>query len=166
MLDSLWPQTQEFIDAVCNELAALPPRPAYYPGSAARHAAFAAAYPNARVLQPPSSASVPPATPPGYLPWLVAELDEEAAAKQPHALQVRVFVCVCMRVCVCACVCVCVCVHACVCAFARVCLHPRACAQLRARVTPCRSNPLPPASPSFGLPATCWMTASPLQTSA
>ena len=95
MLDSSWTQAQEFVDAVCNELSQLPPRPSYYPGSQQRHAAFAAAYPSARVLQPTSSSSAasstPPVTPTGYLPWIVAELDEDSAAKQPHALQVEAF---------------------------------------------------------------------------
>jgi acyl-CoA reductase-like NAD-dependent aldehyde dehydrogenase len=87
MLDREWPQAQEFVDAVCNELSLLPPRPSYYPGCAARYNAYKAAYPDAHVVKPASTNTAPAA----YLPWLVADLDEEHAARQPHALQVEAF---------------------------------------------------------------------------
>lgn len=87
LLDEKWPQAQEFIDAVVNELSTvLPPRISYYPGAEARYNAFKAAYPDAQVVPPKRCAA-----PPGFLPWLVADLDEEKAAKQPHALQVEAF---------------------------------------------------------------------------
>jgi acyl-CoA reductase-like NAD-dependent aldehyde dehydrogenase len=86
LLDETWPQAQEFIDAVCNELSDLPPRLSYYPGTAARYDAYKAAYPAARAV-----ASAKHAAPPGYLPWLVADLNEHSALAQPHALQVEAF---------------------------------------------------------------------------
>lgn len=45
-----WPQRQAFLDRVAAVLGQDAPRLAYYPGSAARYAAFTSAHPDARVL--------------------------------------------------------------------------------------------------------------------
>ncbi|GAA2752501.1 aldehyde dehydrogenase family protein [Amnibacterium kyonggiense] len=47
-----WPQRAAFLDAVRAAIAAAPPRPAWYPGSADRTAAAVAAYPEAERLGP------------------------------------------------------------------------------------------------------------------
>jgi Aldehyde dehydrogenase family len=44
-----WPQRQALLDAFGRILAETPPRPAYYPGAQARHAAFLEAHPDARL---------------------------------------------------------------------------------------------------------------------
>lgn len=55
-----WPQRKAFLQAVEQVLAALPPRQAYYPGSAAKFASFVEAHPDARRLGDAG---------PGTLPW-------------------------------------------------------------------------------------------------
>ena len=62
-----WPQRQAFLDELRHFFAALPPRRAYYPGAAARHARFVAAHPNAERFGTPA---------PDALPWtLITGLD-------------------------------------------------------------------------------------------
>jgi acyl-CoA reductase-like NAD-dependent aldehyde dehydrogenase len=55
-----WPQRQQFNDAIGAALAAVPTRPAYYPGAHDIHAAFMAQYPHARQYGVPAD---------GHLPW-------------------------------------------------------------------------------------------------
>ena len=45
-----WPQQAEFLAAVRRELAAIPPRPAYYPGAQDRYQAFLDQYPQSEAL--------------------------------------------------------------------------------------------------------------------
>ena len=45
-----WAQREEFLDALQEVLASLPPRKAYYPGAEQRYQAFVERYPQARVL--------------------------------------------------------------------------------------------------------------------
>ena len=54
-----WPQRQAFLRRLEDVLAALPPRKAYYPGSAAKFAAFMAAHPGAKRLAEPTAGSIP-----------------------------------------------------------------------------------------------------------
>lgn len=64
-----WRQRQAFLAALRQELAAIPPRPAYYPGAQERYQAFLAQYPQAQPLRQPQ---------PGTLPWtLVPEVPAE-----------------------------------------------------------------------------------------
>lgn len=65
-----WPLRGALLEALGRALAEVPTRSAYYPGAAARHAAFVAAHPRARLLGPPGAAT------PGHLPWtLVPAVD-------------------------------------------------------------------------------------------
>lgn len=50
-----WPQREAFLQRLECALAATPPRPAYYPGAADRHAAFVARYPGAALLGAPAA---------------------------------------------------------------------------------------------------------------
>jgi len=59
-----WLQRETFLAFLHEELAKVPRRKAYYPGAAARHQAFLAAYPRARALGEG-------AVPEGALPWTV-----------------------------------------------------------------------------------------------
>lgn len=54
-----WPQRQAFLRRVAEVLASLPPRKAYYPGSAARFAAFLEAHPDARQLTESAPETIP-----------------------------------------------------------------------------------------------------------
>jgi hypothetical protein len=54
-----WPQRDAFLRAVTDVLASLPPRKAYYPGSAAKFAGFLAAHPGATRLAEPSADTLP-----------------------------------------------------------------------------------------------------------
>ncbi len=58
-----WPQRQALLDELARVLDQMPMRYAYYPGAADRHAKFAAAHPNARLLGRPG--------PDGSLPWTI-----------------------------------------------------------------------------------------------
>merc|ERR1711988_997340 len=44
--ESVWPQRQQFVEAVRKELASIPQPPPYYPGAHGRFAAFAREYPD------------------------------------------------------------------------------------------------------------------------
>lgn len=55
-----WAQRMPLLEAIGDALAAVPTRPAYYPGAAERHAAFVAAHPAAWQAGTPQ---------PGHLPW-------------------------------------------------------------------------------------------------
>jgi hypothetical protein len=57
-----WPQRQAFLDELESVLASLPTRRAYYPGAAARHAAFVAAHPDAHQIGDAEG---------DHLPWTV-----------------------------------------------------------------------------------------------
>ncbi len=86
------PDRGRLLDAVRAQLARLPPRPAYYPGSVERYDAFVAAHPEAeRLGGPPATAATAAAAPqpssaPGLaaggaprLPWtLIAAVDPAA----------------------------------------------------------------------------------------
>ncbi len=70
-----WPQRQQFLDALGDALAETPLRAAYYPGAPARHAAFGAAHPEARLygVRPDSRESDEASD---MLPWmLIADVD-------------------------------------------------------------------------------------------
>jgi hypothetical protein len=54
-----WPQRDAFLDEVERALAALPPREAYYPGAADRHAAFLERHPDARRLGAAGAGTLP-----------------------------------------------------------------------------------------------------------
>ncbi len=54
-----WPQRQAFLRRLEGVLASLPPRKAYYPGSAAKFAAFVGAHPDAKRLVEPTPDSIP-----------------------------------------------------------------------------------------------------------
>ncbi len=63
-----WPQRRRFLDLVGEVLAALPPRPAYYPGAEERFETFLAAYPDARVFGERRPGEVSPALAAGVDP--------------------------------------------------------------------------------------------------
>lgn len=50
LTDRRWPQRAAFLNRLRRELAALPPRPAWYPGAASRHAELCAGHPQAERL--------------------------------------------------------------------------------------------------------------------
>lgn len=54
-----WPQRQTFLRRIEEILASLPPRKAYYPGSAEKFAAFLRAHPEAKRLAEPSEGVIP-----------------------------------------------------------------------------------------------------------
>ena len=54
-----WPQRQAFLRRIEEILASLPPRTAYYPGSADKFAAFLRAHPEAKRLAEPSEGVIP-----------------------------------------------------------------------------------------------------------
>jgi acyl-CoA reductase-like NAD-dependent aldehyde dehydrogenase len=54
-----WPGTGKLLDAIRRRLAALPPRPAYYPGAEKRYAEVLAANPAAEALQPRREGVIP-----------------------------------------------------------------------------------------------------------
>ena len=69
-----WPQRRELLENLQRELAAIPPRKAYYPGAAARHAALTR---DAEHVTRIGEASE------GQLPWtLITELDPASDAPQ------------------------------------------------------------------------------------
>lgn len=73
-----WPQQQAFLTALHQELAAIPPRQAYYPGTQERYQAFLNHYPQAQSLASPTT---------GTLPWTVipdvpAEPGEDALTQE------------------------------------------------------------------------------------
>jgi len=57
-----WPQREAFLDGIRRRLAATTPRDAFYPGAAARFAAFQADHPTAESIGTPGD---------GQLPWLL-----------------------------------------------------------------------------------------------
>ena len=57
-----WPQRKPFLDRVAAVLSTYPARRAYYPGAAARYAAFIGAHAQSRMLAAASGNMVPPAT--------------------------------------------------------------------------------------------------------
>ncbi len=63
-----WPQRRRFLDLLGEVLAALPARPAYYPGAEERFETFLAAYPQARVYGERRPGEVPPALAAGVDP--------------------------------------------------------------------------------------------------
>ena len=66
-----WPQREALLDRVRARLAALPTRLAYYPGAAARFAAFGEVHPEAERIGDPAD---------GHLPWmLIPGLSPDAA---------------------------------------------------------------------------------------
>ncbi len=54
-----WDQRQVFLDHLRHDLAHLPPRPAYYPGSQQRYQTFLDHYPQAEILGSQTSDSIP-----------------------------------------------------------------------------------------------------------
>ncbi|XFA72976.1 aldehyde dehydrogenase family protein [Thermosynechococcaceae cyanobacterium Okahandja] len=54
-----WPQRQAFLQALKEQLQAIPPRPAYYPGAIARYESFLADYPQATVLSRKVAGTIP-----------------------------------------------------------------------------------------------------------
>jgi acyl-CoA reductase-like NAD-dependent aldehyde dehydrogenase len=68
-----WPQRDRFLRHLCDALARVPPRAAWYPGAEARWAAFVEGRRDVRASPP---------GPPGTLPWaVVAGLDPDDAAE-------------------------------------------------------------------------------------
>jgi len=66
-----WPLRQALLDRIARRMARTPTRSAYYPGAAARHAAFMAAHPEAWQLGDPTAGDHP-----DHLPWtLIPGLD-------------------------------------------------------------------------------------------
>lgn len=57
-----WPQRKPFLDRIASVLSAYPARRAYYPGAAARYAAFVGAHARSRMLSAPSENMISPAT--------------------------------------------------------------------------------------------------------
>jgi hypothetical protein len=75
-----WPQREAFLQALSKALAAVPTRPAYYPGAMDRYEGFCQAYPQAQKLGKSQ---------PGCIPWtLISGLDEQSSKK---ALQEEAF---------------------------------------------------------------------------
>lgn len=65
--DAGWPQRNAFLDALRETFRGIPPRRAYYPGAADRHARIAQGHPNGESLGPSGE---------GTLPWtMVAGID-------------------------------------------------------------------------------------------
>jgi acyl-CoA reductase-like NAD-dependent aldehyde dehydrogenase len=71
VLPGSWDRSGEFLDALRAVVRSLPPRPAYYPGAAERHAAALAAHPGAELLDAPAEGIVPRT--------IITGLDPEAA---------------------------------------------------------------------------------------
>ena len=69
-----WPQREAFLDALEHALAALPPRRAYYPGAADRHAAFLQRHPHARRLGDDGE---------GTLPWTLVRAADPKTTRTP-----------------------------------------------------------------------------------
>jgi acyl-CoA reductase-like NAD-dependent aldehyde dehydrogenase len=69
-----WPQREAFLAEVEHELAKLPPRQAYYPGAAERHAAFLEHHPDARQIGAAGG---------GALPWTLVRGSDPADAGDP-----------------------------------------------------------------------------------
>jgi acyl-CoA reductase-like NAD-dependent aldehyde dehydrogenase len=72
--EAAWPQRNEFLGELERALAALPPRLAYYPGAAERHAAFLERHPDARQLGAAGD---------GTLPWTLVRGTDPADAGDP-----------------------------------------------------------------------------------
>ncbi len=71
ILHESWPQRQEFMEQLRTLLAALPQRPAYYPGAEMRYQRFVSRHPQAEPLGPPPDK--------GVLPWtLIPDVDAQA----------------------------------------------------------------------------------------
>jgi len=75
-----WPLRQAFLTALRQELAAIPPRLAYYPGAQERYQAFLGQYPQAEALSPPQ---------PGTLPWTL--IPDLPAVEGEYALTQEAF---------------------------------------------------------------------------
>ncbi len=59
LTDRAWPQRAAFLNCLRRELSSLPPRPAWYPGAASRHAELAGHHAQAEFLGVPSERGVP-----------------------------------------------------------------------------------------------------------
>lgn len=68
VLPAAWPQRDEFVEAVAAALAARPDRPAYYPGTAARHEAALVGAPRVRTLGRHGDGFVAPTMAEGFGP--------------------------------------------------------------------------------------------------
>ena len=69
-----WPQREAFLEALEHALASLPPRQAYYPGAADRHAAFLERHPDASRLGSGGE---------GTLPWTFVRGADSHDAEEP-----------------------------------------------------------------------------------
>ncbi|MEO0854857.1 MAG: aldehyde dehydrogenase family protein, partial [Cyanobacteria bacterium J06648_11] len=75
-----WPQRQEFLQAVREELAKIPPRKAYYPGARDRFQNFLNRYPQAEPLIPDSD---------DIVPWTL--IPDVPSSADEYALQTEAF---------------------------------------------------------------------------
>lgn len=75
-----WEQRPTFLAQLKQELATIPPRPAYYPGTQDRYQTFLDHYPHAQALT---------AAPAGTIPWTV--IPEVAPRAEEYALQQEAF---------------------------------------------------------------------------
>lgn len=75
-----WPQRAALLDRIRRRLLAVPTRLAYYPGAAARFAAFEQVHPEAELIGRPSSD--------GHLPWmLIPGLSPDAAGDPAYRVE-------------------------------------------------------------------------------
>ena len=81
VLPETWPQKDEFLDVLRATFRSLPPRRAYYPGAAERHARAVAAHPHAELLGAPGEGGVPRT----FIPGL------DASARDLHAFNEEFF---------------------------------------------------------------------------
>ena len=86
VLPARWPQRDEFLNRVAVLLAARPPRPAYYPGSAERYARAIAGAPRLRALGATGDGLVPPTLVEGLDPSSASPMFEEEAFCQVLAV--------------------------------------------------------------------------------
>lgn len=78
-----WPQRLSFLDRITAALARYPPRQAYYPGAAAKYAAFLRAHSQSRVLAPAPPGCLAPASIQGVDPSSAGDLVFEEEAWSP-----------------------------------------------------------------------------------